>query len=312
MPLRLNKTFDTKRKDWYRTQRYLEDSSVAEIEHRLAAIISNMSSLGSDGRVRLEQPKRSKFNFSELMDDIGVELELRGLQNTMQASLTQSHMVQPTYPKIPIGVQLASKYGAPGRFFLVRYTKEKYLGEFLEKGRIRLSPASSFKNDGMLPGIQDNEVEKDRFLPRRFVTVTTLADNKPMKLTSNLKVSSILDTDYYILCTSSQYNPRLFEAFEADCAVFITDLDLFRSRLMSAVKSQVGDWSFACDFVEYYDPLHDNRLDNDLDICFSKTFAYEYQSEFRFAWLPNVPVKALSYRDIELGPLHDVVKVWRL
>lgn len=311
MRIDFQKRRDPERESWYRLNRYLTAKSTEEVENRIGAIIGNLVDIRRDGRLAFRPAFQSAFEFENLLDDCGTELQLRGYQNTYSYP-ESSHIPRPTNPHTPLGYKLLDEFGPPKPPFLVRYMSQQHAGDLRKYGKVRLSPASSFKEYTALSAVGDNEIERSFSLPRHTVKLTLIEDGSPIRLLSDLKVAPQLATDYYLYCLSTIYSPRLLEDFGADCAVFIRDIQEFCGRLEKAFSDRFPNWVHGRDLVKYIDPVVGRSLKEEIDICFTKQLAYEYQREFRLVWLPDTLIDQLDYAFLELGSLEDIVDLWRI
>jgi hypothetical protein len=100
----------------------------------------------------------------------------------------------------------------------------------------------------------------------------------------------------------------LFDEFGDSCLV-IYDVDVFRERILSAVRSQIGDWTDWDQPISYFDPYVDRNFDG-IFVPFTKHHRFWYQQEYRFAWLqPESVEEALEPAFIEIGNLSDIAEI---
>jgi len=72
----------------------------------------------------------------------------------------------------------------------------------------------------------------------------------------NIKVTSQLKTDYYVSCLTGQLDLRLFDDFDADSCIVVTDYREFAKRMFAAAKRALPSWWHGIfRSVEYIDPF---------------------------------------------------------
>lgn len=59
--------------------------------------------------------------------------------------------------------------------------------------------------------------------------------------------------------------------------------------------------------AQYIDPLF--PVSPPVFVPLAKHFAYSYQEEYRFCWHPPMPIKKLSFIDIEIGSLRGIAEL---
>lgn len=129
---------------------------------------------------------------------------------------------------------------------------------------------------------------------------------EPLALLNN-KITTRLQTNYYVYCLSLALAPRLFVDFEADACLIITKPVAFVNKLLEAMKSQLSDWISGGGAVSYIDPVRPLKLIPEPVFC--KHFRYSYQQEFRLVWLPPNLKNDLPCIEVELGSLEDYCKL---
>jgi hypothetical protein len=302
----------------YRVRRYMDHLSDSSLEARAEHILLN---LGLDAPVEV-LVNASPLGWSSLWGDV-IDEANRRFGDTAGAALLDRVTIKCNsqwLARPPVPASQADDFLARSRaegFFLVRYSKRKYLAELLTNGAIRFSPASSYKDPSLNHAIQDDELTID-FEPNPSEIRLELMDRKTglpkdrLTLASNL-LSAKSQTDYYILCLSGFLSPELFHDFGADSCVLVKKPETFLGRLFSAAEARLPDWGGKVDTVKYLDPLNSTFSDIRTNgIFFSKHFRYTYQHEWRVVLSPPTFVRELPYLDLELGNLADCCELLSL
>jgi len=200
--------------------------------------------------------------------------------------------------------------------FVVRYSEERWLRDLLDRGSIRITPASTYKGEMLDEARKDDELNLYSSSLGDKVTITT-ADGRKMPIIGDLKRTQRLRVNYYVLCAANEYDHRLFSCFPSEggdpaeaCAV-VWNTQEFARRLELVGKLVLPKLSFHHGVVSYFDP-YDLRQDEYAMPGASKDFSYAYQREYRFLWLPPptdiTPKYPLFFN---VGPLSDIVGLFR-
>ena len=199
------------------------------------------------------------------------------------------------------------KLSAPlPKLFLIKYAERQHVEDALNRGRIRVSPASSYSDPSLNAAIKDEElVSEIIFDPGQFSAY--YADQGDIPVSRPRKLIRKMDTDYYVYCTASELSTRLLLDFKKGAALVIRNPDEFLKRLDSAMEQRLSNWGSAVEYVQYYDPLQ--VTSQEIGVLMWKHFRFAYQKEVRVAWLPQEPVKKLEPIFVELGPLSDIVEI---
>lgn len=203
-----------------------------------------------------------------------------------------------------------------GDKILVKYGKKKHLRPALKQGELRISPASYYKKKDRSLNLARRDDELVRKLIDAATDMTSTIGRRPKLRKAkpalySRRVQSV--TNYYIFCLAGGWQLRLFGDFDADACLVITDPTRFAHALGEAVRSQLPDWHFACQFVRYIDPVQELRFMNRgaeerFAPFFCKDFRFSYQKEVRAVWLPpdqEDPRMQLEHFKVRLGSLED-------
>lgn len=214
----------------------------------------------------------------------------------------------PTAPNEPVAVNALKgiQMPAPGKA-LFKLGKREHMKPFFERGKLRISPASSYSDPSLNHAVRDDELEFDRMMPGEEVTFTFMdkeaGELRTTKPIGDVTQTTSLATDFYVCCMTHSLSYRLFDDFEADACVVIRDPKSFWARLHKAVEARLSGWLDWHQDVQYIDPyLHKEK---EINLIFAKHFRHWYQQEYRFAWIPEqVGETELKPFNIELGSLN--------
>lgn len=191
---------------------------------------------------------------------------------------------------------------------LFRFGESRYMLPLVERGVIRIGPASQYVAG--MPGDPrtDDELRKHSFLPGRHTRVTTQSGHEIPVIGDLRRTAS--SVDYYVLCMACGYHPSLFADFKTDTCVIIKNADEFARRMERATMSQLPGWYYHYNPLQYFDPYEMGRNEV-FDPLMSKHFSFAYQMEYRFVWFSLQGVPATGYRDLDVGPLEDIAFIHR-
>ncbi len=199
--------------------------------------------------------------------------------------------------------------------FIVRYSEERWLRDFVDNGTVRIAPASGYKGETVDEARKDDELNKHTYSRGDKVTITTM-DGRSMPIIGDLKRTRSLRVNYYVLCTANEHDPRLFSSFPnqagepADACAIVWDTEEFARRLELAGRTRLPKWLFHRNPVHYFDP-YNLMPGEDVSPGMSKDFSYAYQREYRFLWLPPPGTTADQPLFLNVGPLNDIAGLIR-
>lgn len=293
----------------YRATRYLETLNVQDLSTRLFDIAQNLMkfdekigkykpifNVGPDGIYR---PVKN-LDWLKMAVEVYEEFGIRNIQIPKFESpaynpecekrlslsnwANRSDLIEASKPPL-------DRYEVPRTVF--RYSLKKYNEGLLNLGKIRLVPASSYKDRTLL-----NRAQSD------YETVMEVNE-----LGGHFEVD-----DFFTVCFSSIYSFRMYCEFNTDSCVVVEDLPEFQKRFNQAIKDfnldshQLRIAKVITCPVFYYDPLIIEKPTTTDEIRLSKTFRFAYQHEFRLVILPTRP-QPLEAFFLYLGPLHDIAKI---
>jgi len=184
---------------------------------------------------------------------------------------------------------------------LSRYSQQKWLERSFRSGEFRLVSASyiqSIENDAER---QDDERRRNYEIESKRLRVTHAETNREIPLRSNLKVSSSLASNYYMLCFTTQRHDMMYDIFDgADARLTIRDRAQFSKRLYQATDRALPGWGGVDASVIY------GGMSHEFGPAFMKPEKYMFQFEWRYVWPPPEPVKKLENLIVSFGSIEDI------
>lgn len=297
----------------YRANRYLVKLSDDQLNERTADILSNLMVLGDDGIYRPRRRVREDgiytpirgLDFLRIATDAWEEYHLRGpavANSRLDDSRLQlaKRLSDESWCRRPEWITRSrlslDKYEQPRMLF--RFSKSEWNRDFLEKGRLRLSPASGYDEYRQPNAVRDDEL--------RFTSYD--ASLTPHVLTV---------PDYFCVSMSSEYDYRLFNDFRRDwpaSCVAIRDPAAFSVRLRQSVirhNKLHPPRAIACLThcpIIYYDPFLIAPAETSSEVQFCKHFRFAYQTEFRHVLIPAFegPLEPFF---VDVGSITDIAEM---
>jgi hypothetical protein len=302
---------DTWREE-YRRDRYLEHTNQEEIEQRTRDIFTNVLILDEGGKLTLARMEKGTGFWMRLFTHILEECALRHGGFRM-GFLKGTPIPVATWPAIPRAVRATTgRQFEPGKY-LFKFGKRKHLTQSLEKGIIRLAPASSYADPSLNYAIRDDELHFTVHVPPTDAWIQKVDEHnlqpvgERIRPLGNVSFTHSVPTDYFVYCLSMRLDFRAFDDFEADACLAIREPKQFVERLLRAGFSKLPDWVARVGPVDYLDPFKAKR--QDVSAFFAKHFRYSYQFELRTVWVPKQRQLQLTPMFVELGSLGDIAEL---
>ncbi|WP_295930954.1 hypothetical protein [uncultured Xanthomonas sp.] len=301
----------------YRERPYLRDISDEVVVQRARDLISNILTLEPNGKIGCVQGDAQAGNFLwRLFSHLLEESRLRTGSHQglfIKHGLKDTLAPKPTAPNGPASdAILRLLKNKPKERYLFKFGESKWMQALLERGELRIAPASLYNDDSLGAAIADDELSYDLAtsafeddllslnpFKTRLVDTFGPPELKPQKIT--------METNYYVWCASFGLNLRLFDDFNADSVLVIRNAGEFSRRILKALQPHLHGWRFAPCAVHYFDPYHPSKKTQSVFTC--KHFKYLYQEEFRYVFLPTSPTKSLTPIFLKLGPLNDIAEL---
>ena len=194
---------------------------------------------------------------------------------------------------------------------LFKFSKLKYLKESLIKGKFLLRPTAYYLKKENNTARLDNEHKYEKHMN----TLEICYLNKNLKEFNNFVQTNInINLNQYILCMAHTYDNRLYDEFEADSCLIITNTEEFYQRIARSFDN------YEC----IRNRIYYSKVEDTFGILFMKNIKYKIQKEYRYLWYePDKPIcakleslindnfeelKALipKERYIEIGSIEDI------
>ena len=299
----------------YEADRYCRHLSKEDLEQRVRDIILNMMMLTDEGKIGFGDIEDSSTQLWWLRwTEVLHEMQLR--YGPPPGGFTNGFLRRDPLPDLAgrLGKKAATalaKRRPDGAGAFMKYGKLAYMRPLLERGQLRIQPASYFASTSHNGAVRDDELSLAVSLVLSREDVAQLVAN-PYDVPQDapdqtVEVSYSSPTDYWLYCVTTSVNARLFVDFQADACVMIHDQSAFTQRLIDAAESALPQSQSLVGKANYIDPHRpQSALGN---VPLAKHFRYSYQQEHRFAWLPILPSQALSHVDVEIGSLRDIAEL---
>ena len=304
--------FDNEHKLWrqqYRARRYLEHLKLEELVIRAEDVLTNNLTLNRELKVGLYPRDIEAGYWAKLFTDILEECVLRNMDHRqLLAKVNRSIIPKYDLPGLENAIAKIKTTQLETDNYLIKYGQVRYLLPLLEKGEIRIAPASSYEDPSLNPAVRDSELELRLYsLPSEVslvrVDAETGQDVGKIDFEGYVERTIESPTNYYVYCLSNMFSPKMFGDFEADSCLVIQRPREFVSLLSEKLKEKLPDWICEARLVNYIDPFSSEEFSPRLP--FSKHFRYAYQKEYRVVWLPATAQKVLDPLFLQIGDLHS-------
>jgi len=285
----------------YQVYRYLERVADGFLIERYKDILRNMKALISRDRDVIPiQSFLSSWYWFRKEHQTRLEFALRGVSLPVASPhgirFNNEVIEAPVRPRHPNAGDV-----------LFRYDKRIHIQELAHEGKIRIRPASDFRQMEHDRARQDEEQLKRSFLPGARTRITT-QDGRNIPILGDVE-RTVSMPDYYLFCMTCDWDPGLLADFGADTCIVIKDAELFARRIEIAATRLLLGWYFHHNPVNYFDPYE--KLENEyLGAGMSKDFRFAYQREYRFLWFPQNGGVPDGFKFLELGSLGDLAEVF--
>ncbi|EIB6494438.1 TPA: hypothetical protein ACHCBX_003361 [Vibrio parahaemolyticus] len=263
----------------YRKSRYLEHISQELLVDRLRYLIENLVTLELNGKIGMGDVRREPWkNLIVKFTHVQDELSLRG------ESLPANFLSGCAIPKPMIGLSERlieiNRIASVKKPHLIKFGKKEYF----RKNSLKVSLASSFIDPSLNVAQMDDEM-KAVFHANPKETLITASNGERIEPIGTVDFTYEIERDYYVFCSSSVFDVRMFSNFDADSCLFIYDSQRFADELISELRKNIDIEDYAYQMVEYVDPVlpHTHKP----IIEFYKHLRYQYQQEYRHVIIPN-------------------------
>jgi len=310
----------TRQEQWeviYRADPYMRRLTNSELDARAADIFSNFCRLGLDGKI-------SPQDFREAAGEQWIirlthlfhEYSLRGAPFPFGLP-GHPAFPHPSNPKAKAAVRTVRERALAAGVRLFKYGRTEHLRALVDRGEVRIAPASSYSDPSLNHAMRDEELafEIHPDFSRMTMTVYDGQTGEPKGTVRPIddRITKRSTTNFYVYCLSEVLEPRLFVDFDADACLIIHNSAQFIDRLGSALEQRLPDWLIGAMPVEYVDPLLATL--GSVSVLSCKHFSFAYQHESRIVAYPPtdrsylevihplvVPGLGDSCEILELGP----------
>jgi len=298
---RSNPTFDVEVKRFeYRVRPYLANIPQGDLDKRYHAICRNVLTLvGPERNNHPIESFLSSWYWVRKLVHIETEYERRELK--------LPNFVPPfDLELLSLKTRFIPRY--PNACdFVVRYGEMSWLPQMLTEGTVILKCATAYEDESMNEARRDDELRHHTFSSASNVRITG-PQGQPIRAIGDIRTTVELTSKYYLLCTSAECDPTLFQAFNADACLIIHDPDEFARRLEKAFAPVMGDSELLHFPVQYVDPYNPGPNAPDAPGAV-KSFTYAYQKEYRFIWTPSRNSPTSTELKAKLGDLRDIAEL---
>ena len=299
----------------YRSHRYLRDVSDDEVRQRGRDVFRNFMTINVEGKASPLPAEHERHNYwrmrlvhflEECAIRFGPYPSGLGLEFTDNLKFPN-----PNSERIARARKLCFTHKLVYGKYLVKYGKLEHLTSLLKDGVVRISPASVFADISFNDAIQDTELAFTR-----YVYQPSYSDLKPHFSETALRsyiphatavITNTSKSDFYLFCLSASYDIRLYDDFDAEACILITDPVTFANRLLWTVRSELDTSGHSFCPVDYIDPFTETA--SGIHVAHRKHARYAYQDELRAAWLPKAKSIPLRVHFVTLGNLEDIAKL---
>lgn len=299
----------------YRADRYLRDASTEAIERRSQDITTNMMNVSEAGQLMPGDIQDGQTMFWWMMwTHILEELAIR------QAPYGSVKLMEPqqfpwvSHPNAPRGLRILGNRKV-GRNDLVRLGHKEHIKDAINYGRFRIAPAALYADPSLNPAVQDDELSITAVRSGDNAVIHTINPEtgergEAMQAIGEIQYSRRLQENFYVMCMTSGYRPRLLDDFAANAMLVIKNVDRFLIRIEKAVKKLRPNLVFTANHVSYYDPYRVNP--DDLEPFFAKNFKYAYQHEYRLVWHTSGLALDSEPFFVEIGSMKEIAAIHAL
>lgn len=305
----------------YRRDPYMESATPEAVAQRSRDIMANMLGVSERGGLIPGKPRLPNGDINPGWEQwmarwthILEEMGNRGGIRSDQVLIDREAMPWLSAPQAPRGFKILQGGSLPPAPFLAKIGRQEHMFPLFDEGKLRMAPASNYSDPSLNSAQRDDELTvtavrsgRGDFLHK--IDRETGKRGPPLPLVGEVQHSLKLKKNYYVLCFSYTYDPRLLDDFGGNALLLVTGLAEFANRARLAVERLRPDLQLSFGAPQYYDPYFVDP--NRGWIPMMKHFRYAYQREFRLVWTGDVPADAKPFF-VELGSLRDIAQYYAL
>ncbi len=189
----------------------------------------------------------------------------------------------------------------PGRLY--RYASSHWLERSLKLGEFRMRPAAEYGDLLNDPARHDDELVRLQSTPGECVKIEIVGQGRIINPIGPVTYRSEIHTNYVVCCFSRIWDESLFHVFsDADACLVINEVEEFCERMHAAADTQLPGWVGIDGAVTY-------GSRSALGAVFSKANRFAQQQEWRFAWTPPTPTRALTAKFLNVGSIENLAEI---
>ena len=259
---------------------YLSHLSPPQLSYRARYLIENLTTLELNGKIGLldirNEPAHSLMRkFTHVLQELAVRDEEFEPMFLKSASVPNAMLGK------KVKLKKLNTLAINKKPHLIKFGEKKHL----EKYSFKVSLATSF-NDPSLNAAQMDDEMKAIYTPHPNDVKISKLDGTEINGVQSIELMYKSPRDYYVFCSSSAFDVRLFGDFKYDACLFIYNSQQFSDDLFKAVSNRVLVEDHGYKNVTYVDPIRPDK-GNPPPVEFHKHIKYLYQNEFRHVFIPR-------------------------
>jgi hypothetical protein len=264
----------------YDRDSYLSHLSHSELCARARYLIENLTTLELNGKIGLRNVSKEPGH-TLMRKFIHAHQELVRRKKDFEPMFLKGASI----PKAMLGkehtLKRLNQYAIEKNPHLIKFGKKKFLSEY----SFKVSLASTFSDLSLNAAQMDDEMRAIYKPHPKDVKLTTL-DGQPIDEIFGIELTYQISNDYYVFCSSFEFDVRLFGDFESDACLFIYDSQNFSNQLYEKMAAEVEILDHGYKPVTYVDPIRPSN-GKPPPVEFHKHMKYLYQNEFRHVFIPK-------------------------
>jgi hypothetical protein len=266
----------------YHERRYARHLSQPELNRRIRDVVLNMLRLTPDAKIGPGPLTADAAMWMEKWTHVLEEMQLR--HGPYPSGFTRDILHSEPLPDFVSelagkAARKMSSLGLKSGDVFIKFGKREYMEQLLEKGMLRLRPASFFAQKDHNGAVRDDELSLDISLPLSRADIVKIVIN-PQDVPEDapdrrVDIRLQFPTDYWLYCVTTSVEPRLFVDFQAASCAIIRDKRKFTELLRSAAAKSLPPANMHDGPADYVDPLLPKTAK--IFVPFAKRFGYTYQ-----------------------------------
>lgn len=264
----------------YNQDRYLSHLSNVDLSGRVRYLMKNLTTLELNGKIGLK----------DIQNEPARTL-MRKFTHSHQELVLRNRKPEPMFlkgasiPDAMLGhekrLKELNEYAIKKMPHLIKFGKK----EHFEKFSFKVSLASSFADPSLNAAQMDDEMRAIYHPHPGDIKITT-QDGRKLDGVTGIELIREATADYYIFCSSTSFDVRLFGDFKADSCLFIYDSQMFSDQLLEKMSREISIADHGYRQVAYVDPIRPDKGEPP-PVEFHKHMKYAYQNEFRHVFIPK-------------------------